>query len=120
MDRERRFGITTYANSCEGFVSVMKHRYTDFIVHEISSMGEKAQLTNMGALQADEDDTKDEIEDSVSEPLSSDAKKQNLLDILQIDFPDLVSCFSVFLSSEMTDPLQIQVATRKAELNYMV
>ena len=41
--------------------------------------------------------------------LSSDAKEQNLLDILQIDFPDLISYFSVFLSSEMTDHLQIQV-----------
>jgi len=33
-DTERKFGISSYTSTHEGFAAVVKGRYSDFVVHE--------------------------------------------------------------------------------------
>ncbi|KAJ1263581.1 hypothetical protein BS78_09G196800 [Paspalum vaginatum] len=43
---EPEAGITCYASSLPGFRGVLKHRYSDFIVHEVARDGSIVQLTS--------------------------------------------------------------------------
>ena len=36
-DTERKFGISSYTSTHEGFAAVVKGRYSDFVVHEGTS-----------------------------------------------------------------------------------
>ena len=45
---ESDFGITEYVTSdSAGFSGILKHRFTDFVVHEISLNGEAVKLTDL-------------------------------------------------------------------------
>jgi tRNA pseudouridine13 synthase len=43
---EAEAGISCYASSHPGFRGVLKHRYSDFIVHEVARDGTVVQLTS--------------------------------------------------------------------------
>ena len=45
---ESDFGITEYVTAdSAGFSGILKHRFTDFVVHEISPNGEAVKLTDL-------------------------------------------------------------------------
>lgn len=59
--KEVDLGITEYVGNTEGFTGTIKERFTDFVVHEISTNGEIAKLSNQ-AIPPDPEDNAD-IED---------------------------------------------------------
>ena len=48
LDQERKFGITAFASSNTGFSGIVKQRYTDFLVNEISQSGQVLHLESLG------------------------------------------------------------------------
>ncbi len=74
--KEVDLGITEYINEAvEGFTGTIKERYTDFVVHEISTNGEIAKLTDQ-EIPADPDfedieDLKKKIPEEVWEKLQT-------------------------------------------------
>ncbi|XP_011504189.1 PREDICTED: pseudouridylate synthase 7 homolog isoform X2 [Ceratosolen solmsi marchali] len=59
--KEVDLGITEYVGNTEGFTGTIKERFTDFVVHEISTNGEIAKLSNQ-EIPPDPEDNED-IED---------------------------------------------------------
>ena len=45
--KEKDFEITQYLSQCAGFSGILKHRSSDFVVHEISPNGEAVKLTDL-------------------------------------------------------------------------
>ena len=58
---EAEAGITCFASSLPGFRGVLKHRYSDFIVHEGARDGSVARLTSF--------DLPDEVSLALSTPI---------------------------------------------------
>ncbi|XP_014225977.1 pseudouridylate synthase 7 homolog [Trichogramma pretiosum] len=84
--KEVDLGITEYVGNAEGFNGTMKERFTDFVVHEISSNGEIAQLNNQDIPPEPEDlenleDLKKKIPEGVWDQLQTLADKSESVEI---------------------------------------
>lgn len=69
-------GILKYVSEHEGFTGILKERYSDFVVHEISKHGKIVHLDDLSIPVEDEEVTEGEQQPAESEILTEEQKKQ--------------------------------------------
>jgi tRNA pseudouridine13 synthase len=95
---EKDFGISLYVNNTCGFSGTIKHRYSDFHVHEIDVDGNILHLNEWKEPQQQTTATKEELnEDQIQENLLSWFEEENVARILSKNFSETI------LSREITE-----------------
>merc|ERR1712188_117604 len=88
-EREIRAGITMFLGTAKGFTGLMKDRYSDFVVNEITKDGTVVHLTNMDVPS----DGKDDESGSSTEEAAGPSLRDQLVEVLGEEQADRVLQF---------------------------
>ena len=80
-------GITEYITTTPGFKGILKHRYSDFIVHEIDLQGNLVKLTSLDPPEKGKVEKKPDVDTSAQKELLSSHLSADLITALESIVP---------------------------------